>query len=513
MSILPSLVASLEKRALESPDSDALVQGERRVSYSELFGMVRSVARFLTSNDLSHGDRVALLLENSESYVATYYGVLAAGGIAVGLNTQAKAYDLANWIRHAGVKWLFARDQHPELPSLMKEISSSVNWVAVGNAKNEEQSQPDYRWDALLSDWADDNLPDLKLDDHDPAAIIYTSGTTGKPKGVTLSHGNLAANTASIVDYLGLSRKDSILNVLPFYYSYGNSVLHTHIRVGAKLVIENSFMYPHRILERMAEEKVTGFSGVPSTYYLLLARTKLDEADLSSLRYMTQAGGPMTPSAIQQVREQVPHVQFWVMYGQTEATARLSYLPPKHLDEKLGSVGLPLPGTELSIQDEYDNILKPNQTGEICARGPHVMLGYWQNPEQSEQILRGGWLHTGDLGHCDEDGFFYIEGRSSDMIKTGAHRISPQEIEEVVALLEGVIESAALGVPDELLGQIIRLVVVRKPNVQISKKEVMAHCRQRLAQYKVPKEVVFMDNLPRTASGKLQRFKLLESLA
>jgi acyl-CoA synthetase (AMP-forming)/AMP-acid ligase II len=260
----------------------------------------------------------------------------------------------------------------------------------------------------------------------------------------------------------------------------------------------------------MAQERVTGFSGVPSTFYLLLARTNLSDADLSSLRYITQAGGPMTSSAIQKIREQLPHAQFWVMYGQTEATARLSYLPPQCLEEKLGSVGVPLPGTELSIQDKEGNVLEPNTIGEICARGPHIMLGYWRDPDQTDHVLRGGWLHTGDLGRTDNDGYYYIEGRSSDMIKTGAHRISPREIEEVVALLDTVAESAAVGVADELLGQVIRLVVVAKPNRQISKREVMAHCRERLAHYKIPKEVVFMEDLPRTASGKLQRFKLLK---
>ncbi len=214
--------------------------------------------------------------------------------------------------------------------------------------------------------------------------------------------------------------------VLPFYYSYGNSILHTHLSCGASLVIENSFMYPHKVMERMVKEEITAFAGVPSTYYLLLARTKLANYDFSSLRYCTQAGGAMDVNRIQAFLELVPNVEFLVMYGQTEASARLSYLPPERMKEKPGSVGIPIPGVELTIRDANNDVLPSGKQGEVCARGANIMRGYWRDEEETDKVMKGGWLHTGDLGYVDKDGYYYLVGRNKEMIKTGAHRISPR---------------------------------------------------------------------------------------
>jgi len=324
-----------------------------------------------------------------------------------------------------------------------------------------------------------------------------------------LSHGNLMANTESIIEYLGLTSSDSIVNVLPFHYSYGNSVLHTHMATGGRLVLENSMIYPQKVLERMAQEKVTGFSGVPSTFALLLSRTKLTNFDLSSIRYMTQAGGPMPPANVDRFTKELPHVRFFVMYGQTEGTARLAYLPPDKLVEKLGSCGIPIPGVKLEIRDSDGKVAPPHETGEIYVTGKNIMLGYWNNPEGTKKVIIDGWLKTGDLAHMDEDGYVFIDGRASDMIKSGAHRISPQEIEEIIAELDEVAEVAVCGAPDEVLGQVIKAVIILKEDARLDAKAVQKHCMENLAQYKLPKEVVFTDNLPRTASGKVRRHLLV----
>jgi len=500
-----SLVHMLHNMVVEQPEAEAIIHGELRVTYEELWAYCLSVAKFLSEHNIKKHDRIAILLENSPEYVATYYAAQAVGGIAVGLNTAAKARDLENWIRHCGAKWLFANVSHPELQKIIDAIGNDTKIVLIGESNS---IQSEYIWNEIVEIVVKEININNITDSNDAATIIYTSGTTGSPKGVTLSHKNLVTNIESILSYLKLTEKDRILNVLPFYYTYGNSVLHTHLAIGGSVILENSMMYPHMILEKIELEKVTGFSGVPSTYALLLGRTNLRDYDLSSVRYMTQAGGPMPPASIKQLLEEVPHVRFFVMYGQTEASARLTYLPPDKLFDKLGSVGIPIRGVTIEIHDEQDMVVKEGVTGEICAYGDNVMLGYWNDPESTKKVIKNNCLHTGDLAYTDSDGFIYIVGRSSDMIKSGDNRISPKEIEEVITELVEVQEVAVIGVPDNILGQVIKAVIVLRPSRTLTEKIIKAHCKRYLADYKIPKYIVFANEIPKTASGKVKKYLL-----
>lgn len=494
-----TLVQSLSDSVQRSPDKDAIVYGDQRMTYSELWNKSCGLAHYLVDNGLKTGDRVALLIENSPEYVASYYAILMAGGVVVGLNTAAKARDLSNWIVHSESSWLVANQHHAELDQIQESLSIKSLLI---------EDDPSSVWHGIDKK----DVPPKSCMDFKPesqlATLIYTSGTTGQPKGVMLSHRNLLTNIESILSYLNIKESDSVLNVLPFYYSYGNSVMHTHLVAGATVYLENSMLYPQRVLSLMEENRVTGFSGVPSTFNLLLSRTKLSEFDLSSLRYLTQAGGAMAPANIERVKKELPDVDFFVMYGQTEASARLSYLPPSQLENKSGSIGIAIPGVELKVMDENLKSVAPNVTGEIYARGDNVMLGYWKDPEASHKVLQNGWLKTGDLAYMDDDGYLYIVGRSSEMIKSGAHRISPKDIEEAILELEGIEEVAVIGVEDELLGQVIKAVIVVSPGYNIDRMLVMRHCKASLANYKLPKYVDFVDEIPRTASGKVRRFML-----
>lgn len=503
MSLVTRLFASIRA----NPDAVAIVQGKDRYSYAELGRMSAAVARYLKESGLEPGDRVALLMANSFAYVASFYGIWSAGGITVALNTQAKAREILNWLSHSQARWLFADANHPELAELQDAETSGTTIIPVTAAQSDPASGHDHDpWQAITHGDAD--LTAVAAQPSDLASIIYTSGTTGEPKGVTLTHGNLEANVDSILDYLHLEARDSIVNVLPFYYSYGNSILHTHLAVGAKLVLENSLLYPHRVIERLSSEAATGFSGVPSTFNLILGRVKLKDFDLRSLRYITQAGGAMPPVVVDRLVEALPWIELFIMYGQTEATARLSYLPPADLRRKRGSIGIAIPGVVLEVRNKSGDPAKIGETGEICAKGPNIMQGYWRDPEKTGQVLKDGWLHTGDLAHVDNDGYLFIDGRSSDMIKSGGNRISPKEIEEVIQELDGVREVAVIGVPDEVLGEVIKAIVVPAAADRLDKKTVLHHCKRRLALYKIPKFVDFMEALPKTASGKIQRFLL-----
>jgi len=501
-----SLVQLLEASVQAFPDHEAIVTRERRLTYSQLWDQIQRVRQFLVGNGLQPGDRVAILFENSPEYVIAYYAGLAAQATVVGLNAATKSRELSNLIQHSGASWLMADATHGELQAVLA-LNPPLKALVFGQAEPPIHGTNNLAWEQALQTTIS-NVVASDVDFNQVAAVIYTSGTTGSPKGVMLTHRNLAANMRAIQAYLQLDSDDRALNVLPFHYAYGNSVLHTHLAVGGCLVLENSLMYPRKMLQLMVSEKATGFSGVPSTFALLLGRTKLADFDLSSLRYVTQAGGPMPPAKIREFRDLLPKARFFVMYGQTEATARLTYLPPEMLDQKLGSVGIPIPGVSIEVRKENGEVAAVGEVGEIVATGENISVGYWKDAEKSAQVFVAGWLRTGDLASRDEDGFLFIHGRSSDMIKTGAHRISPIEIEEVIAELPEVEEVAVIGLDDELLGQVIKAIIVPKAGMAMEKRKVLLHCKNNLPNYKVPKEIAFVAELPKTVSGKVQRFRL-----
>ncbi len=507
MSLLARFLDTAEARG----EAHAVVARGCRHSYRDLRSLTLRVARHLVEQGLEPGDRVGLVVANSFEYIAVFYGIWAAGGVTVALNTQAKSQDLKNWLDHAGARFLFADDGHAEVDALCRLAGFRVPVLRIPRREAADDHPEFEHWNALRSS-QETSHPVLPPDEA-IASIIYTSGTTGSPKGVTLSHRNLESNTDSIRQYLSLSPSDSIVNVLPFYYSYGNSVMHTHLAAGGRLVLENSLMFPQQVMRQIETERVTGFSGVPATYSLLVSRINFGDFDLSSLRYITQAGGPMAPAITDKLTRALPDTDIYIMYGQTEASARLSYLPPRDLHRKRGSIGFAIPGVRLEIRDNAGNPVPAGERGEICAHGPNVMLGYWKDQAATEKVLRDGWLRTGDLAHADAEGYLYIDGRSADMIKSGGNRISPQEIEEVIQELDGIREVAVIGVPDELLGEVILALVVPDVNDPPDGMAVQRHCRQRLAVYKIPKSVEFIDSLPRTASGKIQRFLLQQRYA
>lgn len=499
---MTSLTARVASVAAALPARTAIVDGARRIDYAAFWAQAQAFAHELLSLGVQRGERVAIVLPNRIEAAVACYGAWLAGAIVVPLNAQARTRDFVPWIAHCGARIVVHEQGHRDAELAIAQQTSPVHGIAVDAASPLPTAAQAQDVVALVHPRRDEI-----------AAILYTSGTTGAPKGVSLTHGNLLANAESVVAYLGLRAEDSMLSVLPFYYAYGASVLHTHLISGARLVLEPNLLFPPQIAATMARERVSGFSGVPSTYALLLDRAVLRDHDLSSLRYLTQAGGAMSPALTRRVRAALPAPRLFVMYGQTEATSRISWLPPERLDDKLGSVGLPVAGVEWQVLRDDGTPAPTGEVGELWVRGPNVMRGYWNDAQATSAVLHDGWLRTGDMGHLDDEGFLFLSGRRSDMIKTGAHRVHPGDIEQAIAEIPGVSEVAVVGIDDEVLGQVIKAYVVLSAPLARGEDAIKAHCRAQLAPYKIPREIEFIDALPRTASGKVRRVQLMQPAA
>jgi len=339
---------------------------------------------------------------------------------------------------------------------------------------------------------------------------MLTSGTTSSPRVVRVTHKNIKANTDSIITCLDLTDTERIMVVLPFYYCFGTSLLHTHLRVGGSLALCNSFIYPQTALDLMESENCTGFAGVPSMYQTLLRDSAFPRREFPHLRKIQQAGGKLPPILIQELMECRPNSQIYIMYGQTEATARLSILPPELLRSKLGAVGRGIPGTELQVVGESGGDVAPGEVGEIIARGDNISPGYLNNPEANSAKFVDGSLHTGDLATVDADGFIYIVDRTADFIKSHGYRVSSQQVEETILQITDLVAAAVIGEPDIAAGEAIIAYVVIRNGSQVSPDEIHAHCRQNLPRYMWPKEVTVVDSLPKSAQGKIVKSVLRE---
>jgi acyl-CoA synthetase (AMP-forming)/AMP-acid ligase II len=509
----------LIKTAAAFPEKPAAVYLDKQISYGRLYDSSMAVASRLRRLNLEPGSRAAILFENSLDYIICYFGVLASGLVAVPLDSSLAPEDINFILADSGSQVLLVQAKYQKHFERMLAGKARPRLIISDrvNPRMEPPAPLECLKDTIATatkDWPKLSEAASGLDEndspHDLAAIFYTSGSTGKSKGVMLSHRNLVSNTLATVEYLRLGSDDSVLVVLPFYYIYGNSLLLTHVACGGHVVIENGFMYPEVVLDSLEASRATGFSGVPSTFTLALSKSTIAKRKFEHLRYITQAGGAMAPEVTRRLAAACPNQEIWVMYGQTEAAPRVTYLPPEKLEEKLGSIGIPVPGVEVKIVGD-DGVEVPNgETGEIRVGGPNVMLGYWNQPEDTAKVLKDGFLITGDLARKDDDGYIYIIGRKREIIKSAGHRVSAKEIEEKILEYDRVAEVAVVGIPNEVLGEAICAVVVMRAGETADPKDIQLFCQKRIAAFKIPKRVEFVAELPKYQSGKINKLELKE---
>lgn len=497
----------LEDSATRLPNKVGLVCGDRRLTYAEIDAQANRLANALISRGFRRGDRCVICAPNCAEAVVGIFAALKANGVFVVLNPGVKPDKLLYILNNCQAAALLA-DTRP--PIDWREVTGRVPSLKIVIGLD-RRAPPDWlRYaDALAA--ADACRPPRVNIDLDLACLVYTSGSTGEPKGVMSDHANVVFAAGAIIDYLGNTENDVIIDALPLAFDYGLYQVLMTFKFGGRLVLEAGCAYPAALLKRIEAERVTGLPGVPTLFAVLL-ELDLDAFDLSSLRYLTNTAAALPVEHIRRLREKFPHATLFSMYGLTE-TKRTLYLPPDQLDRRPGSVGIAIPGTEVWLEDEQGHRLGPDQVGELVVRGRHVMRGYWQDPIATAQRFRPGPLpgervcHTGDLFRMDADGYFYFVGRRDDIIKTRGEKVAPKEVENVLYALPGVVEAAVVGVPDPVLGQAIKAVIVTR-RADLTAADVLRHCRAHLEDFMIPKYVDFCDELPKTASGKINKTAL-----
>jgi len=493
---LVEAVLEVARRRAEHP---AIVVGSDCHSYRDVADAAHATAQFLLSKPtFTAGSRVALVIDNRAEYLAGFYGILLAGGVVVPIPPNTESSRLARILSACGVEVLLST-------SPIAARLAPLGWKAYESVDLGRPSQ------AAPVDIEPVQIGPAPNAGRTLAMIMFTSGSTGDPKGVMLTDANLLANARSIAEYLPISGDDRALALLPFYHAYGNSVMQTHLLAGATLVVDGSLAFPNTVPEALRRHEATSFSGVPETYHLLLSYSDFGGEPLppfQKLRYATVAGGALEPAAALEVAGRFAPAEFYVMYGQTEATARLAYLPPEVLRTHAGSIGKAIPGVELKVVGDARHAVGPGEIGELCARGPNVMAGYWDDPAATSAVITDGWLHTGDLATVDAEGYIFVESRKDDLVKTQGMRTHPREIAELVS--EHFPGYRVIVVPYRF-HKTTRLALYVAPGAafgevgEVSVGELRRFCLRSLPRPKVPSYIEVLDRVPLNASMKLDR--------
>ena len=500
------------------PDRDFLVfEGQRR-SFAETNERVNRLARALRKLGIQQGDRIGMLQVNCPQYVEAYFAAAKLGAIFVPLNFRAKADELSYMVGNAEVTILFVGARYLNMVDGLLSQKSTVKECICVDGK--QDGTPFYE-DLVNSSSADEIATDIG--DDDITILMYTAGTTGRPKGVPLSHSGFVSYVLENVEPANPEIEERNLLTVPLYHVAGMQAMLAGVYGGRTLVLMRQFEVKEW-MKTIQDERASRAMLVPTMLKWVIEDTDFHTFDLSSLKVITYGAAPMPFEVIKKAIQELPWVRFINAFGQTETASTITTLGPEdhilegtdeEIDKKLrrltSSIGRPLPDVKVKIVDEKGNPLPSNEVGEILAKGPRIMTGYWGDEEKTAQVMtQDGWLRTGDKGWMDEDGYIYLAGRGDDMIIRGGENISPEEIENVLHSHPKIEEAAVIGIPDPEWGQEPRAIVVSKKGEAATAEEIMEYCRSRLAGFKRPRSVIFIDSLPRNPMGKILKKDLRE---
>jgi long-chain acyl-CoA synthetase len=489
----------LQASSAEHPDRTAIILDDRKICFAELDRAARGVATGLGARGVGPGDKVALLVPNVPEFTIAYFGILYAGATVVPINVLAAAPEVAYFLEDSSAKLLVVHPLFAE-PGIAGAAGRGVPVVMAGGAGGADSLEEMVEADPLESAYP--TAPD------DTAVILYTSGTTGKPKGAELTHSNLFINCSVVVPKLipGAGGGHVALATLPLFHSFGQTcVQNASIALGGAFSLLPRFD-PAAAFEIIARDRVTLFAGVPTMYFALLHHESERDCDLSSVQHCLTGGAPM-PVEVMTAFEEKFGVEIQEGFGLSE-TSPVASFGVVGKPRKPGSIGYPAWGVELCIVDEADVPLPDGERGEICIRGHNIMKGYLGRPEATKEALKGGWFHSGDIGYRDEDGCYWIVDRKKDMILRGGFNVYPREVEEVLYAHPAVAEAAVVGIPHEKLGEEVKAVLALLPGQTAEAQQIIDFCKERLAAYKYPRIVDFLDSLPKGPTGKILKREL-----
>ena len=495
----------LQRQALERPDKVAVICNEVQLTFSELDRQSNILANWLLTQGVKKGDRAVMLLPNCAEFAVVYFALMKIGVIAVILDFRLSPPEMAPLFDETEAKVLITHTKQKTFAVRMLRQKEHLRYVILlGDEIGEEDDL--YYYERIVKK-GDTQQPNIPLTDEDEALYLYTSGTTGKPKGVILTYDHHTYFPESMKALQPLTDQDIQGSVLPMSHISGPIVLNLLVDMGHTLVIIDEIR-PKKILEEVQRNKINYFHAVPPIFQMLLNLPSRERYDLSSLYFVAMMGTVVAEELMEEWAEEYPHAVPLQGYGATETSPLLTLTHYDDAPRKMSSAGLVCPRAEVKIVDKEGKELPTGEVGEVIARGPQIMKGYFKNPKATEQKIKDGWYYTGDLGRFDEDGYIYILGRADDMIITGGMNVYPSELENVLIAHDKVAEAAVVGIGDAERGQALKAVVVPKVGEEVSKRELMKFCRERLAGFKLPKTIEFRESLPRSRTGKVAKREL-----
>lgn len=495
----------LRRSSSKYPDKEAIVFEGRRITYREFNLRTNQRANALLELGIKKGDHVATLFLNCNEVMETFYALFKIGAVAVPLNVRLSAKELVYIINHSDSSTLiFAEEFTPLVESIRGDCKGLKNILCAGkNLLKDAISFDEISNKALSSE------PEDRVLEEDLACILYTAGTTGMPKGVMITHKNSVWAAANVVMDTDNRPEYRVLMVFPLYHSAAYTLMNTNIFIGCTTVLMKSFN-PALVMETVEKERINRMTFPPTVWNFILQLPDLNRYNRDSVKSISTGAEAMPLETKKRLMDAFPNARLGESYGMTESTATITTCKPEDMLLRPSSVGRPFTNMEVRVVDESGNDLGPNEVGEIIFRGPTMMKGYYKDEEGTAKAIRSGWMYTGDLGYLDKDGFLYISGRKKDIIISGGENIYPGEIEDVLYQHPDILEAAVIGLPDPVWGERVHAVVVPKEGANLTEEEIIEFCKERIASFKKPKSVSFVDRLPRNAAGKILKSVLKE---